>query len=125
MAIASITLNSVVYSYASDQGGIITWRDTTGGIPTGFGTITMRMGLTPSKDGPYRVELGLRLPVVATDDSDCSCAGTLLRYENVRVSVELPQTGTAAERTDFAVRLKDLLANALVQAALSSLVRPG
>lgn len=123
MAIANVVLNTKTYTFASDQSGIITWNETSGGIPTGFSKLTLALR-EPSKDGPFRLEMRLGMPVVAAVDSACSCTGEVLRHEDARVVVEIPQTGSTAERTDYGLRLKDLLANAQVQAALATLVRP-
>lgn len=127
MAIANVVLNTKTYTYSSDQAGIITWLETSGGIPTGFSRLTMslREPNDPTKGSPHRVDLRLRVPIVADESSICNCVGEILRWEDVRISVEIPSSGTTAERTDFALRLKDLLANAQVQSALASLVRPG
>lgn len=125
MAIANVVLNTKTYTYASDQGGIITWLETSGGIPTGFSRISLALREPNASGSPYRMELRLSLPVVAEDDSECACTGAILRHEDARVVVEIPNNGTTAERTDFGLRLKDLLANAQVQAALATLVRPG
>ncbi len=125
MAIANLTLNTVTYTYASDVAGVITWLATAGGIPTGFSPVTLALR-NPAKFGsPYRLDLRMALPVVATADSACSCTGAVLRSENVRIIAEIPDSGTTAERTDFGLRVKDLVANAQVQAALASLTRPG
>ncbi len=125
MAVANVVLNTKTYAFTSDQGGIITWQEQSGGIPTGFSSLTLALR-TPAKTGsPYRLDMRLSLPVVATVDSSCSCIGTVLRYEEARVLVEIPDSGTTAERTDFGLRMKDLLANAQVQAAFASLTRPG
>jgi len=124
MTIASVVLNTKTYTFASDQGGIISWQETSGGIPTGFSQLTMALR-TPNKPGsPYRLDMRLGVPVVATSDSTCACTGAVLRHEDARIIVEIPDSGTTAERTDVGLRLKDLLANTQVQAALATLVRP-
>lgn len=129
MAIANVVLNTKTYTYASDQAGIITWLERSGGIPSGFSVLTASLNgpSNPSKDdaGPWRMQLNLKLPVVATVDSSCACIGSVLRYEQARVTVEIPNSGTTAERTDFGLRIKDLMADAQVQAMFASLTRPG
>lgn len=126
MAIANLTLNTKTYTYASDQAGIITWNELSGGIPTGFSKATLALREPNGKpNSVYRLEMHLTMPTVAAADSECACTGEVLRNEAGRVIVEIPTTGTTAERTDYGLRLKDLLANAQVQAALASLTRPG
>lgn len=124
MAIASVVLNTKTYAVESDQNGIITWSETSGGIPTGFSKLTMALRQPAKAGSPFRLDLRLSLPVVATADSACSCTGSVLRHEDARILVEIPDSGSTAERTDFGLRLKDLLADTQVQAALATLVRP-
>lgn len=120
----ALTLNTKTYTFMSDTQGVITWLETSGGVPTGFSSATATIR-SPNKAGsPYRAEWRLDLPVVATADSACSCTGTVLRDEAVRVVVEIPDSGTTSERTDFALRLKDLVASSQFQTMLISLTRP-
>ena len=125
MAVANIVLNTKTYAFSSDQGGIITLLDQSGGIPNGFSELTI--SLTPPQKGGavYRAKFGLGLPVVALVDSSCSCVGAIQRFERGSMTFDIPVNGTLAERTDFALRAKDLLANVQIQALLASLTRPG
>lgn len=125
MAIANVVLNTKTYTFASDQGGIITWLEQSGGIPTGFSALTLALRQPNKQGSPYRLEMRLGVPTVAAVDSSCTCTGDVLRSEDARIVVEIPVNGTTAERTDVGLRLKDLLANTQVQAALASLTRPG
>lgn len=125
MAIANVVLNTKTYTYSQDQNGVILWRDVSGGVPSGFPTLQMSLSSPAKADLPYVLKLKLRIPVVATEASECTCAGDVLRWEEGNVTVQLPQTGTTAERLDFSLQMKDLMANALVLAAEQSLVRPG
>lgn len=125
MAIADLTLNTVTYAYNSDQNGVITWLDASGGIPTGFSSVDLSVR-APNKGGTaWRVEANFYHPVVATDDSACSCTGTVLRSEAAKIVVNLPVSGTTAERLDDALRIKDFVATTAFQNALKTLVRPG
>jgi hypothetical protein len=128
MAIANVVLNTKTYTPVKSTGSKIDFVEASGGIPTGFSRLSFELrnpqSVDPKKGSPYRAEFVLDLPVVAASDSDCACTGDILRWEKARVLVELPQTGTTAERTDFALRLKDLAANAQFQAVLTSLTMP-
>ena len=68
-----------------------------------------------------KITYNLAIPVVATADSDCSCTGTLLRTSSVTVSFWINQGSTLAERTDLYLRLKDLIASAIVSGAVENL----
>lgn len=131
MAIANVVLNTKTYTPQSSTGSKVVWAETSGGVPTGFSLLSMELRNPPlstdrAKAGasPFRVTLILDVPVVATEDTDCVCAGGILRWERCRIQVEIPQNGTTAERTDVGLRIKDLLANAQVQATLANLVMP-
>lgn len=124
MAITALTLNTKVYSLQSDQGGIITWSETSGGIPTGFSDASLSLRKPAKAGSPWRIELHLDLPQIAEVANECACPGQILASEKARVIVELPGTATTAIRTDFGLRLKDLMANAQIQATIANLVRP-
>jgi hypothetical protein len=124
MAVANIVVNTKTYTYASDVGGVVTMVETSGGIPTGFGKITFSLR-EPVKGSPnYRAIVTEYVPVVASVDGGGFVAGQLMRYSKFSHSFEVPATGTTAERTDAALRSKDLLANAQIQGILTTLVRP-
>jgi hypothetical protein len=72
----------------------------------------------------YRVTAKLSVPIVQTEDTACACAGTLLRTCQGTVEFLLPLTSTTAERTDFYNRLKDLIDDAQLVAAVVDLYLP-
>lgn len=128
MAIANVVLNTKTYTPVKSTGQKIDFVEASGGIPTGFSRLSLELRSPnsgdPKKGSPYRAEFVLDLPVVAAVDSECACVGDILRWTKSRVLVEIPQTGTTAERVDFGLRLKDLAADTQVQAILSSLTMP-
>lgn len=124
MSAPNLVLNGKTYTFDSDVSGVITWSDKTGGIPAGFSKVTASLRPSAKSTSPYRVDLRIDIPILAAEDSSCACTGEVLRWETGRISVEIPFTGTTAERTDAATRLKDLIADATVQAMLISLTRP-
>jgi hypothetical protein len=121
----AIVLNSKTYNFIGfDKNGVSVYQETSAGVPSGFSYLTCRIIPGSAKD-PTKVRWRLTMPVVATVDSDCSCAGSVLRqylYDEGRIDV--PSTSTAAERTDFATRLGDLVDTAAYQASITSLVQP-
>lgn len=124
MAIATIVINSKTYTPVSFQNGVLTYEETSGGIPTGFSQLTAQLRRPDREGGAYRLDLRLTVPVVAAEDTDCVCAGGLLRKEIHRSLTEIPNNGTTAERTDVQVRIKDLYANASIIAMLKDLTMP-
>lgn len=124
MAIANVTLNTKTYGFSSDQNGLVTMLETSGGIPTGFSPFSFRLDAPKSGGQVYRASWNLALPVVATVDSDCTCVGQELRRYAFRSEALIPVTSTTAERTDFGLRIKDVFALAMVQTMMSGLVRP-
>jgi len=107
---ANITLNAVVYPPAGTYNGISGWINRTSGYGTGFSTVKEKV-VAPTKGDVVRIQFDLDLPVVAATDTDCSCAGSLLRKSTAQISVWVPNSSTAAERLDLWTRIKDLVAS--------------
>lgn len=117
---ANVTLNSVVYPPAGTFSGVSSWINRSGGYGTSFSTLKEQV-VSPVKGDVVRIKFDLDLPVVATTDTDCSCAGTQLRKSTVQLSVWIPSSSTAAERLDLYTRLVDLMASTPVQNAVKNL----
>lgn len=120
----SITLNTKVYSYDGFTNQAISqYSDRSGGVPASFSPLTAKVE-DGSASSNTKVRWKLKVPVVATVDSDCSCAGSLLREYIVDVVFTVPPGSTTAERTDVMDRLQDLTANAQFVASLVGLLQP-
>lgn len=117
---ANITLNTVVYAPAGTNNGISSWANRSGGTGNSFSYVTEKF-VTPTDGTVNRITFTLNVPVVQAVDSDCACAGTLLRTSTVQVSVWVPSTSTSAERTDLYLRIKDLIASAPFLGAVENL----
>lgn len=105
---ANVTLNSVVYAPAGTSNGTSSWVNRSGGSGASFSTMTEKV-TTPSGGEVVRELFTLSIPIVATEDTACVCAGGLLRSSSVQISVWIPQNSTAAERLDLYTRIKDLV----------------
>ena len=121
----AITLNSKTYNFIGfDRNGVSIYQESSAGVPSGFGYLTCRV-IPASGQQPAKVRWRLTMPVVATEDSACSCDGSVLRtYEYDEGKVNVPSSSTSTERTDFATRVKELLATTQYQASVTSLVQP-
>jgi hypothetical protein len=117
---ANVTLNTIVYTPNGTSNGVSSWANRAGGYGNSFTYLTEKFA-TPTKGDVVRMEFDLAVPIVATVDSDCSCAGGLLRTSTIKLSVWVPASSTAAERTDLWVRLKDLCASAPVSNGIQNL----
>lgn len=117
---ANVTLNTVVYSPAGTNNGTSVWTNRSSGYGAGFTNLTEKVTFN-GKGDVVREEFTLDVPIVAAADSDCSCAGTLLRKSTVHISVWVPASSTAAERTDLWNRIKDLAASAPFSNAVQNL----
>lgn len=120
---ANISLNTKTYTGNGIQNGIATYVERSGGVASSFSPLTgsVRLG---SGETPSRIAWKLVYPVVATDDSECGCAGTVLRSSTIDISVRVSPTATSAELTDLSIRLKDLAADATFMASIASLASP-
>ncbi len=121
----AITLNSKVYNFIGfDKNGVSVYQETSAGVPSGFSYLTCRVN-PGSGSADTLVRWRLTVPVVATTDSACTCAGTVLRtykFEDGKVSV--PAGATAAERTDFRTRITSLTATTQYVASIETLTQP-
>lgn len=109
---ANVTLNAVVYTPSGvDQKGTAKWTNRTSGFGNGFSVISESV-VTPSTGSVTKELFTLNIPIVATVDGACSCAGDLLRTSTVQISVWIPNSSTAAERLDLWTRIRDLVASA-------------
>lgn len=117
---ASVTLNTVVYSPAGLFAGVAKWINRSGGILAGFSTLTQKFK-DPTTGTQTKIDFNISIPVLATADSACGCAGELIRTNSAVVSFWVASTSTLAERTDLYLRVKDLVATALVSGAVENL----
>ena len=118
---AAVTLNTVVYSPSGSENGIVKWFNRVGGVLNSFSALTQRFVTGAGGQKLTKVTYRLEVPVVATTDTDCSCAGTLLRTSSCQVDFWLAADSTVAERTDLYLRIKDLIATSTVSNAVENL----
>lgn len=105
---ADVTLNTVVYNKAGVSGGVAQWISRVGGVLAGF-SILRGTFKSPTTGTQTKIDFNLSIPVVATTDNSCSCAGDLLRTNSATISVWVAGTSTLAERSDLRLRVKDLV----------------
>lgn len=118
---ANVTLNSVVYAPAGTTNGVSSWYNRSGGSGASFSKLSEKV-TAPSGTTPVVRELfTLDVPVVATEDTACVCAGGLLRTSTVQISVWVPQNSTSAERLDLFARITDLVSSTPFQNAVKNL----
>lgn len=117
---ANVTLNTIVYAPSGTTNGVSTWANRSGGSGASF-TFLKEEFVQPTKGDVVRMKFSLDVPIVATADSECACIGGLLRTSTIQLSVWVPQSSTAAERTDLYNRLKDLVLSAPVSNGVSNL----
>lgn len=120
---SSVTLNTVVYSVAGFANGVAMYVSRVAGVLAGFARLKVSYK-EPTSGTQTKIDFNLSIPVVSTEDSDCSCAGTLLRTNSAVVSVWVASTSTTAERENLARQIKDLTASAMFVAAVKDLDPP-
>jgi len=108
---ANITLNTKVYASGGSNDGTATWVDRSAGVGGGFSIVTEKFDPTAKGGLVQRMLFTLNLPVVSATDTACACAGDVLRTSSAQLSIWVPQNSTLAERTDFYLRIKDLVAS--------------
>lgn len=119
---SNLTLNTKVYApRGKNAGDIATWAlvgDSTFGGATSL--VTERVA-GPSKEGVTRVTFKITLPKAASADTSCACVGGEIGKGIATVEVVIPSQFTSAERSDFALRIQGLVANAVFTAAVANL----
>lgn len=119
----SITLNSKVYNFAGfDTQQLSNYVNRDAGIPTGFSRLTNRVD-DGQGSANTKVRWKLKVPVVASVDSECSCIGALLRDYTVDIVVTVPPGSTSAERTDLQTRITDLVASPEFSGSITNLIQ--
>lgn len=110
----NITLNTKVYTPAYFRGDTAAWMYRGVGVASGFSLLTQRVyqaGKQDGKQGAWHATHKLTIPVVAETDTECGCAGTLLRESGVDVHGWFAPGSTEAERNDLYLRLVALVAS--------------
>jgi hypothetical protein len=124
-AIATLALNDSVptshdFDPASILNGIAKWEDRSGGIAVGFPAITMSMRPPVKGSDAYKLIIKVATPTL----EQASSGGTFVppptkAYENLSViEVMLPKRGTKLERQNHWAFTKNLLAHAVLTAAV-------
>lgn len=117
----NVTLNTKVYSPRGNTGGIATWKlvgDTSFGGATS--TLTESIG-DPSKEGVQRARVRLLVPKAAAEDSSCACTGTVLSTGTFDGTFIIPANFTLADRTDFYLRVKGAIDDAITASLVENL----
>lgn len=118
-----ITLNTHVYTFDGFTNQAISqYSDRSGGVPSSFSLLTDKVE-SGASNRDTKVRWKLKLPVVAATDSECSCAGSLLREYIADIVITVPPGSTAAERDDLHDRIKDLVVTPQFEASLVNLVQ--
>ncbi len=119
-----ITLDSLVYDNVGfNQNGQFVYSEKSAGVPSGFSYLTTKVNTGTGKADSV-VKWNLSKPIVATEDSDCACAGDVLRTYYVKIEVTIPPGSTAAERLDLNDMIQSLTAASQWNASVESLVQP-
>lgn len=104
MAFTNLTLNTKVYGATRiDSVGTSWWYERSGGTASSYSPLSLSItDPTASKRG--RVGFRLEVPVTATVDTACVCAGSVLRTISVTGYADIPGDSTAAEKADALAR---------------------
>lgn len=116
----AIVLNTKTYSFSGILNGITGYVERSGGIAAAFSNLTASLRI----DSKVRIVWKLVMPIVAEEASACACPGDVVELADASITIRLDPKMTTAERTDFGLRLKDLVASAEFQAGITSLVQP-
>lgn len=117
---SNIILNTKTYAGPVYMNGLSTWTERSGTVAAAFSPLTGSFRF----DTKSRLNWKVAVPIVAAEDSSCSCTGAVLRVSDCSISIRMDPGATTAERTDFALRLKDLVASTEFQSSIINLQQP-
>lgn len=121
---ANIVLNTKTYNGRGVANGIATYMETSAGFLAGFSPVTGSILLPAGRDAKGHVKWRLSLPVMAEEASACACPGEEIDLIDAFIQVRASRGVSATVRTDFGLRLKDLVALPEFQASIASLSQP-
>lgn len=120
----SLTLNTKVYPFTGFiMGRIAQYLNAGAGSANGFKTATAVVDAVADAKGQIKVRWKLKLPTVVSDAA-CDCPGGVVRENFADIVVTVNRAALAAERSDLALSLKDLVASAEFQQSITNLQTP-
>lgn len=127
-AIAAITLTdnaaaNVVFNPQKIEQGVAFYKDTSGGVPAGFGTLSISCK-EPSKNGNvYRVKLQLAVPKIdqVTVTGGSVAEVDVLRTARATIEFIVPIQSGLTEREDLVAFVRSLAGNAIVDSLVEQL----
>lgn len=119
---STIVLNSLNYVGSGILNGVSFFWERSKGLANAFSPLSARVNMTKDKSN---VLWKLNVPVTATADSPCGCAGDVVRTTYVDVNTRMDRAATAAERADVLARIRDLVASTQFASSITDLDLPG
>lgn len=125
----SLSLNTKVYAYAGVVGNYSRYAYKTLGLAQLFSWATgwVSVGTKRVKGGaiePTHVKWRLKVAVPVPGDSECGCSGDVKGEITAFIDITIDSSLDQAARTDFALRLKDLVGTPEFQGTIISLEQP-
>jgi hypothetical protein len=116
----SLTLNTKVYPFAGIVGGIASYVYRGLGLAALFSTASIQVRF----DTMSRVQAKLKVVNPVPEDSGCCVTDPVAGFSEADIKIRISPNATAAERTDFALRLKDFVGTTEFQSAITNLEQP-
>ena len=124
----AFTLNTKAYAFSGIANSITSYLyKAAGGVSNAFSVVTAQVGLASANspnDAKNRVKWKLSMPAVAESASACACPGSVVSLADADITVRFTKNMTDTERTDFGLRLQELVATPEFQASLVSFPQP-
>lgn len=114
----NLTLNTKTYNGAGLSNGVARWYERSAGVPAGFSEASASLR---EENGFWRGMGKLKVPVVATQATECACPGSVLEASDAQFSFRIDPRADAAARTDLYERFKSYVGTAEVRAMFESL----
>lgn len=117
-------LNGKTYApIGFNQNGQMVYAEKSAGVPGGFSYLTSKVNTGTGKQDST-VKWNLSIPIVAMTDTDCACAGEVLRTIYASISFTTAPGSTTAERTAAEDVVNDLIATTQFKQSVIALTQP-
>lgn len=116
-----VTLNTHAYNPRGVSSGIASWVNPTNSNGNGVNSMTESVR-GPNGAGITRVRFQLSLPLLATADTACACAGSVLGTASASIDVLIPGSFAAADRENLQLQITALAASTEFVDAVKNLI---
>lgn len=121
----AISLNSKTYNFAGFTAPLYftQYWERSGTYATSFSPLTVKVDAI-NKAGQSKVRWKLKVPIVATESTECACVGSVIDEDIVDIVITNGKGTTSARRADILARVQALVLTSEFTGSVNNLVQP-